>query len=519
MDVGVKVTVESGITLGSTSKERHACEVCLDIAIGPYVKITGSVTLIGGTKEVELLEKEWSPGKFYYSLDHEKFDSGTCPYKKYMITAQVVGTDLLGSLMGIAVVGAQVTDESAEVKGITGINGCVEFWQSAGWHQFHTIKDGKKGSAWKDIDGPVKVVLYVGIDYDDRAEQVCAGDKARSCAVITQDGRLYRWRDNGYGQIGDATLENRYEPVHIPLPGQVVMFMENNGSSAAVVQNGILGNALYMWGRNEYGQLGNGTKNNVNVPPGESLMDGVREVCLGNRLTAVIKETGELYLCGSISGQTMTAPKKVLPGQKIKQVATNQYSQEGHIAAITESGDLYLWGDNRFGQVGNGKNESNVSSPVQILQGKKVKQVSLGDGHSAAVTEDGRLYLWGDNGYGQIGNGGKQVQYVPVEISLDDQKVRQVHLAQCYSMAITEAGDLYAWGTNSFGIIGTGTPFDTAKVFTIPQKIMENVKAVDSETSGGSCNAALTEDGSLYLWGGGITDANVLANMKKLGIE
>lgn len=124
----------------------------------------------------------------------------------------------------------------------------------------------------------------------------------------------------------------------------------------------------------------------------------------------------------------------------------------------------------------------------------------------------------GDNGYGQIGNGGKQVQYVPVEISLDDQKVRQVHLAQCYSMAITEAGDLYAWGTNSFGIIGTGTPFDTAKVFTIPQKIMENVKAVDSETSGGPCNAALTEDGSLYLWGG-ITDANVLANMKKLGIE
>lgn len=413
---GIAGEIEAGATITLrkpdievSSNKQHECRekhnndgdsgkfYCISGELVPLLGIEAEIDFVGFEFNIaedffdELEEKIGENNKidFYCSFAFGDFGKGKCPHEKYKVTVKVKKNE-------VPVSGARVNDESDTSK-----NGCVERWESPGVKLFYAVKDGIIGNKRVKIIKPGQMItIYLrtgeaGVVEGSAVEQVCAGDQARSCAVITRDGRLYRWGDNCYGQIGDATLENRYEPVLIPLPGKVVMFMENNGSSAAVVQNGTLGNALYMWGRNEYGQLGNDTKNNVNVPPDKPLMDGVREVCLGNRLTAVIKETGELYLCGSISGQTMTTPTKVLPGQKIKQVATNQYSREGHIAAVTESGDLYLWGDNQSGQIGNGKNESNVLSPVQILLEEKVKQVSLGDGHSAAVTEDGRLYLWG----------------------------------------------------------------------------------------------------------------------------
>ena len=159
-----------------------------------------------------------------------------------------------------------------------------------------------------------------------------------------------------------------------------------------------------------------------------------------------------------------------------------------HSAAITEDGSLYMWGRNSSGEYGNGTTESS-SVPVRIMG--NVKAVSHGAGHSAAITEDGSLYTWGANDQGQLGNGTTEDSFVPVKIM---DKVKAVSLGIYHSAAITEDGSLYMWGDNWYRQLGNGTTEDSS----VPVKIMDNVKAV---SLGYYHSAAITEDGSLYMWG------------------
>ena len=159
-----------------------------------------------------------------------------------------------------------------------------------------------------------------------------------------------------------------------------------------------------------------------------------------------------------------------------------------HSAAVTKDGDLYMWGSNGGGRLGNG-NRTNSYTPVKIM--KNVAAVSLGDEHSAAVTKDGSLYMWGYNRYGQLGNGSTTDSYTPIKIM---ENVTAVSLGYYHSAAVTKDGSLYMWGANYCGQLGNGSTTDS---YT-PIKIMKNVATV---SLGGIHSAAVTKDGSLYMWG------------------
>ena len=159
-----------------------------------------------------------------------------------------------------------------------------------------------------------------------------------------------------------------------------------------------------------------------------------------------------------------------------------------HSAAVTKDGDLYIWGCNSTGQLGDGST-SDRNTPVKIME--YVAAVSLGYSHSAAITQDGSLYMWGANGTGQLGDGSTTNRYTPVKIM---ENVAAVSLGVCHSAAITKDGSLYMWGDNGSGKLGNGS---TTKSYT-PVKIMENVAKV---SLGGYHSAAITKDGSLYMWG------------------
>ena len=158
-------------------------------------------------------------------------------------------------------------------------------------------------------------------------------------------------------------------------------------------------------------------------------------------------------------------------------------------AAITEDGSLYMWGSNSSSQLGNGTRK-NSSSPVKILD--NAAYVSLGGyNHSAAITTDGSLYMWGNGSYGKLGNGENKDSSTPVKI-MDN--VAYVSLGTVNSAAITTDGSLYMWGSNQFGMLGDGTTENRS----VPVKIMDNVAYVTVE---GDHTAAITKDGGLYTWG------------------
>ena len=176
----------------------------------------------------------------------------------------------------------------------------------------------------------------------------------------------------------------------------------------------------------------------------------------------------------------------VIDGLKVEQVSLGEH----HSGAITEDGSLWMWGWNINGQLGDGTTEEK-HTPVKVME--NVKMISLGEYHSGAIKEDGSLWMWGYNVCGQLGDGTteEKEKLIPVKVM---ENVKSVGLGDFYSGAIKEDGSLWMWGYNGYGQLGDGT--NESK--DIPVKIMENVKNVSfSDDHSG----AIKEDGSLWMWG------------------
>lgn len=206
--------------------------------------------------------------------------------------------------------------------------------------------------------------------------------------------------------------------------------------------------------------------------------------------SAAIASNGDLY-CWGFNGyggvgngatNDQHTPVKVLENVKETVLENNT------TAAITEEGDLYCWGYNEYGQVGNGATDNQLT-PVKVLE--NVKEVYLDFYTAAAITENGDLYCWGFNFAGQIGNGSTVNQLKPVKVLSN---VRKFCIDGLTSAAVTENGDLYCWGDNGAGTVGIGT---TTNQLT-PKKVLEGVKEFYTKAN---TSAAITEDGDLYCWG------------------
>lgn len=193
------------------------------------------------------------------------------------------------------------------------------------------------------------------------------------------------------------------------------------------------------------------------------------------------------------------SPVQVKKGTKFKQV-----SSYAHALAIDEQGDLWAWGSNRYGILG--KIVGNIPpaegfyfptypEPVRVMEGMKFTQVSAGDEFSLGIDEAGNLWSWGHNDCGQLGTGNLRGGPTPRLVS-EGNKYAFVQAGDGSSFAIDTEGRLWAWGKNSFGNLGDGTEDDRL----LPVHIMPEVlfKWVFSRF-GITC--AIDLDGNLWSWG------------------
>ncbi|SET81606.1 Alpha-tubulin suppressor [Natronincola peptidivorans] len=270
--------------------------------------------------------------------------------------------------------------------------------------------------------------------------------------AITTSKDLYVWGGNVYGQAGNGS-SGRFETQRNPFKvlSNVASVTSDGYSVAAITTNG----DLYTWGRNQYGQLGNGKS-------------GQEEI--------------------------QSTPKKVL--SNIASVAMSKGTNNwGMIAAVATNGDLYTWGRNDYGQVGNGKSGDGEvqKTPVKILS--NVASLPSNEGHGAAITTNGDLYTWGTNWFGQVGTGTRTHQTTPVKVLSDVVSV----FTSSTTLAITTNGDLYGWGYTEMGQVGNGKQFPEDSQ-TTPVKVLSNVVSV---TASHTNTAAITTNGDLYCWGEG----------------
>jgi alpha-tubulin suppressor-like RCC1 family protein len=284
--------------------------------------------------------------------------------------------------------------------------------------------------------------------------------------AVTSGGAVFAWGWNIVGQLGDGSTNSSDAPVRVRLPGGMTATAVGAGfaHSAALTSTG----AVLAWGKNYNGNLGNGSTADSGVPVKVNLP-------AGTQATAI-----------AVGGE--------------------------HNLAVTSTGAVLAWGYGADGQLGNGgTGSSGTPVNVSLPTGTKVIAVAAGSLHSLALTSTGTLLAWGDNADGQLGNGNRKNSAVPVKVKLPaGLKVVAIAAGGYYSLAVTSTGAVLAWGYNADGELGNGT----RKTSAVPVRVklpagtkMTAVAAggplegVGQVAAGPGHSLALTSTGAVFAWG------------------
>ncbi|XP_072832977.1 RCC1 and BTB domain-containing protein 2 isoform X2 [Pogona vitticeps] len=283
----------------------------------------------------------------------------------------------------------------------------------------------------------------------------CAGNEA---LYVTKNDEVFALGTNCSGCLGIGDLQSTIEPRRLDILCGKKITCLSYGSGPHVIAATSEGE-VYTWGHNAYSQLGNGTTNNSLVPCQIStnlINKKVIEVACGSHHSVILTSDGEVYTWGyNNSGQVGSGstanqpiPRRVTSSLQNKIVINIACGQMCSMAVL-ESGEVYVWGYNGNGQLGLG-NSGNQPTPCRIaaLQGIRVKRVVCGYAHTLVLTDEGQLYAWGANSYGQLGTGNRSNQSYPVPVTVD--KDRIIEIAACHSThtsaAKTQGSQVYMWG-------------------------------------------------------------------------
>uniref|UniRef100_A0A8D2NI52 X-linked retinitis pigmentosa GTPase regulator n=1 Tax=Zonotrichia albicollis TaxID=44394 RepID=A0A8D2NI52_ZONAL len=267
---------------------------------------------------------------------------------------------------------------------------------------------------------------------------------------------------------------------------------------------------LYMFGSNDWGQLGLGSKSTVSKPTCVKALKPEKPklaVC-GRNHTLVYTEKGNVYAAGGNSeGQlglgdteertTFHLIRFFTNQHKIKQLSAGSYTS----AAVTEDGQLFVWGDNSEGQIGLA-NEASVCVPCKVDIGKPVSFVSCGYYHSALITGDGELYTFGEAVNGKLGLFPEQLKNnrVPQPVLGIMEKVNKVACGGEHTVVLTET-DVYTFGLGQYGQLGHGT-FVFESSVPKPVKRLKRHK-ICNIACGENHTAVIAENGLMFTFGDG----------------
>jgi alpha-tubulin suppressor-like RCC1 family protein len=375
---------------------------------------------------------------------------------------------------------------------------------------------------------PVQVKEIKRKDFLTNISQVAAGGY-HTCALKT-DGTVYCWGYNYIGQLGDSTNDDRYIPIQVKgVDGEgyltdITQIRAGSYHACALKTNG----AVYCWGANYNGQLGDNTDVNRYTPVqvkgvnGKDYLTNVIQVAAGHNHTCVLKTNGAVYCWGENDHGQLgdnTDTKKHIPvqvkGVEGKDYLTNviQVAAGGHhTCALKTDGTIYCWGDNYYGQLGDNTN-TNRYTPVQVkgVGGEgyltDITQISAGGANTCALKTDRTVYCWGLNDFGQLGDNANTNRYTPVQVKGVDGEgyltdITQISAGGYHTCALKTNGAVYCWGNNSFGQLSDNTDINRYTPVQVKGVGGEGYLTDITQISAGGYHACvLKTNGAVYCWG------------------
>jgi alpha-tubulin suppressor-like RCC1 family protein len=272
---------------------------------------------------------------------------------------------------------------------------------------------------------------------------------------------------------------------------------------------------LFSWGRNDVGQVGDGTVTQRNTPVlAHSSARLVRSAALGSSFTSGLRSDGSILAWGynffgqlgdgTQTNRTIPVPavSSAFGGSPVIRVAVGSH----HALALTATGQLFAWGAGGFGQIGDGNTISHsIPVPVSVagaLAGKTVIAMDAGTGHSVALTSDGSVVAWGLNSSGQLGDGTFTSRLLPQAIdrtgALSGKTITAIAAGREFTLALTSDGQLFAWGDNSRNQLGDGTATNRPSPVSVR---MDGTGPITTIDAGYFHSGAITATGSVMMWG------------------
>ena len=335
-------------------------------------------------------------------------------------------------------------------------------------------------------------------------------------------------------------------------PVQAIAAGDQHG--LAIVNDPVSGpGTVYGWGANWYGQVGDDTTHNNRFPParvvdseGKGYFTGVKAIEGGSQHSQALKSDGTVWAwgldddcqlgMGDVSGCGQRSlnlhwytwrpqPVAFPSGKLLEAIAAGQH----HSLALSADGTVWAWGNNHDGELGIGWDPDDLyKTPLNVLKPGgngalfPVKAIAAGNNHSLALMDNGDVYAWGANGYGQLGDGSAADRYFSVQV-LPGEQEGTVHLTHVtdvaagthHSLAIVSDGmtdnvfndgTVYAWGGNNHGQLGINTSggeeHTPVKVHGPGNDTVNGLTDVKAVAAGEFFSLALKTDGSVWAWGG-----------------
>jgi alpha-tubulin suppressor-like RCC1 family protein len=377
-----------------------------------------------------------------------------------------------------------------------------------------------------------------------QATQVIVVAKIGICSVSRHNvhmntaGRIWSYGSNDSGELGNGTTRpnGTAPPTDITISGSlngktIVSIALGNGHTIALDSTG----KVHAWGNNSTGQIGNGTTTNISTPISVSsfgTLNGktIVSIACGSSRTFAIDSNGQVHAwgdnrygqLGNNSRSPITIPINISSfGSLVGKTIVSISSAHDHTAAIDSNGNVHTFGYNWIGQLGNGVSgasggEALVTIPINIstsgsLSGRTIVSIVTGSDFTLALDSTGNIHGWGDNYYGQLGNGttsgmGNGIatpRIVSGFGSTNGKKIVSIHSGYLHAFAIDSARNVHAWGHNSKGQLGNGTKSSSSSTpINISSFGSLNGKTIVSITGGQLDTIALDSKGNVHTWGG-----------------
>jgi alpha-tubulin suppressor-like RCC1 family protein len=315
-----------------------------------------------------------------------------------------------------------------------------------------------------------------------------------TCALLTSGG-VECWGRNDIGQLGDGSTTDSLVPR--PVKGistaTAVDYMAFHGCAVLV------GGTLRCWGDNSYGELGDGTTTSSATPVTVSGISTATAVSLSDGFSCALLASGSVQ-CWGVNGDgelgngSMARSDIPVPVLGIS-TATALSVGYTHSCALLASGSVQCWGTNTYGELGNGSPASFSTTPVTVRGISTATAVAAGGSSACALLASGAVQCWGQNTFGQLGNG-SYVRYSNVPRSVTGISTAiAITAGGSHHCAVLSSGSVKCWGDNEYGQLGTGT----TKNARTPVHVL--VGAPTRLVAGFWHTCALFSGGAMRCWG------------------